>query len=528
MRDLDQPGRSAAISENGMAATSHPDATLTAVDVLRSGGNAVDAALAAIAVLGIVESAMTGVGGDCFVLYSPKRGAPIALNGSGRAPAKATVEWFQEQGITEIGWASPHSVTVPGAVDAWCRLSEDYGTKGLDELLQPAIDKAEHGYRIMDRIAFDHAGAIDRMKGDEYLSARFLPGGKSLPIGAKHTQPQMAETLRRIAREGRAGFYEGPVMEDVLARLKELGGQHEAEDFDAQRCEYVKPIHAEYRGHEVYECPPNGQGLGALMMMRMLEGYDLGDGYSEADIIHLTAEATKMAYAARDALFCDPKYVDVAVDYLLSDERAEWARGRIELERASQFNSWSDAGAEHSDTTYLCVVDRDGNAISFINSIFKSFGSCIMAPDSGVILHNRGLSFRIDLDHPNRIEPGKRPMHTIIPGMAMKDGKAVMPFGVMGGHYQSTGHTSLLTNMFCFGMDPQRANEAPRHFCFDGELALEPRISEDVAEDLRARGHNVTRTLSPHGGCQAIYIDDKNGVLVGGSDPRKDGMALGY
>ena len=528
MRDLDQPGRSAAISENGMAATSHPDATLTAVDVLRSGGNAVDAALAAVAVLGVVESAMTGVGGDCFVLYSPKRGKPIALNGSGRAPAKATVEWFQEQGIAEIGWASPHSVTVPGAVDAWCRLSEDYGTKGLDELLQPAIDKAENGYRIMDRIAFDHAQAIDRMKGDEYLSARFLPGGKPLPVGAKHMQPQMAETLRRIAREGRAGFYEGPVMEDVLARLKGLGGLHEAEDFDAQRCEYVKPIHAEYRGHEVYECPPNGQGLGALMMMRTLEGYDFGDRHSEADVIHLIAEATKMAYAARDALFCDPKYVDVPVDYLLSDERAEWARGRIALDQASQFNSWNDAGIEHSDTTYLCVVDRDGNAISFINSIFKSFGSCIMAPDSGVILHNRGLSFRVDPDHPNRIEPGKRPMHTIIPGMAMKDGKAVLPFGVMGGHYQSTGHTSLLTNMFCFGMDPQQANEAPRHFCFDGELALEPRISEDVAEDLRARGHNVTRTPSPHGGCQAIYIDDENGVLVGGSDPRKDGMALGY
>lgn len=528
MRDLDQPGRSAAIAENGMVATSHPAASLAALDMLRAGGNAVDAALTAVSVLGVVESAMTGVGGDCFVLYSPKRGKPIALNGSGRAPGKAEVAWFQEQGIAEIDQDSPHSVTVPGAVDAWCRLHEDYGTRSLSEILAPAIDLAENGYRIMDRVAYDHANAAPRMKKDKYLAERFLPGGKSMPIGTKHTQLQMAETLRRIARKGRSGFYEGPVMEDIVARLKELGGLHEADDFDAQRCEYVDPIHAPFRDHEVYECPPNGQGLGALMIMRLLNGYDLGNGYSEADVIHLIAEATKMAYAARDALFCDPKYVEVPVDYLLSDERAKWARDRIDLEKASQFNSWNGFAAEHKDTTYLCVVDSEGNAISFINSVFKSFGSCIMAPDSGVILHNRGHSFRLEPDHPNRIEPGKRPMHTIIPGMAMKKGKAVMPFGVMGGHYQSTGHATLLSNMFDFGMDPQMANEAPRHFWFDGELALEPRIPDDVAQDLAERGHNVTRTPSPHGGCQAIYIDDENGVLVGGSDPRKDGMAIGY
>lgn len=264
MRDLDQPGRSAAIAENGMVATSHPAASLAALDMLRVGGNAVDAALTAVSVLGVVESAMTGVGGDCFVLYSPKRGKPIALNGSGRAPGKAEVAWFQEQGIAEIDQDSPHSVTVPGAVDAWCRLHEDYGTRSLSEILAPAIDLAENGYRIMDRVAYDHANAAPRMKKDKYLAERFLPGGKSMPIGTKHTQLQMAETLRRIARKGRSGFYEGPVMEDIVARLKELGGLHEADDFDAQRCEYVDPIHAPFRDHEVYECPPNGQGLGAL------------------------------------------------------------------------------------------------------------------------------------------------------------------------------------------------------------------------------------------------------------------------
>lgn len=528
MRDFDQPGRSAAIAENGMAATSHPAATLTALDVLRGGGNAVDAAIAAVAVLGVVESAMTGIGGDCFVLYSPKRGRPIALNGSGRAPARATVGWYQDRGIAEIGWETPHSVTVPGAVDAWCRLLADHGTKGLDELLRPAIDTAENGYRIMDRIAFDHAALVPRIRTDEHLAALFLPGGKPLPVGARHAQPKLAATLRRIAREGRAGFYEGPVMEDIVARLKGLGGLHEADDFAAQRCDYVEPIHAPYRDLEVYECPPNGQGLGALMMMRTLDGYDIPGRHSAADVVHLVAETTKMAYAARDALFCDPEYAPVPVEALLSDARAAAARERIELASAGAYEPWDGFAAEHSDTTYLCVVDRDGNAISFINSLFKGFGSCIMAPESGVVLHNRGLSFRIDPDHPNRIEPGKRPMHTIIPGMAMQGGKAVLPFGVMGGHYQSVGHTTLLMNLRDFGMDPQQAIEAPRHFWFDGVLALEPRIGADVAEELRRRGHDVVWTTTPHGGGQAIWIDDARGVLVGGSDPRKDGLALGY
>lgn len=526
MRDLDQPGRSAAMAENGMAATSHPAATLTALDVLRDGGNAVDAAIAAVAVLSVIEPAMTGIGGDCFCLYSPKRGQPIALNGSGRAPGKAMVEWYQEQGIAEIGTESPHAVTIPGAIDAWCRILEDYGTKSLEELLRPAIDKAENGYVVMDRIAFDFANAADRVRTDEYLSALFMPDGKPLPPGAKHRQPRLAETLKRIASEGRAGFYEGPVMADIVNRLKELGGLQEPEDFDNQMCEYVEPIHTAFRGHEVYECPPNGQGLAALMMMRALDGYDIPNGYSQADIVHLFAEITKMAYAARDTVFGDPEFTDVPVEYLLSDERAEWARGRISMDQASRANSWN--GVEHKDTTYLSVVDEDRNAISFINSLFRGFGSCIMAPESGVILHNRGISFRIDPAHANRIEPGKRPMHTIIPGMVMKGDKAVMPFGVMGGHYQSVGHTHFLMHMFDYAMDPQQAAETPRHFYFDGELALEPRIGEDVAEDLRGRGHNVTRTASPHGGCQAIWIDDENGVLVGGSDPRKDGLALGY
>ena len=527
MRDFEGPGRSAAMAATGRAATAHPEATRGALDVLRDGGNAMDAALAAVAVQCVVEPAMTGVGGDCFCLYSEKGAAPVALNGSGRAPAAATVESYRAKGNAEIPWESPEAVTVPGAVDAWCRLHEDHGSKDFAELLAPAIARAEDGYVVTPRVARDFAVEAARVRSDPDCAAVFHPGGQPPKAGDTHAQPKLAATLKRIAAEGRAGFYEGPVMADIVAKLSRLGGVHAADDFAAQHAEYVQPIHALYRDHDIHECPPNGQGLAALMILRALDGYDLSrEAMSEADRHHLLAEVSKMAYSVRDHVFGDPKFTDVPVEALLSDDRAEWVRGRISMETALHANRWN--GAEHKDTVYLCVVDKDRNAVSFINSLFKTFGSCIMAPESGVLLHNRGISFRLDPDHPNRIEPGKRPMHTIIPAMAMKDGKAVMPFGVMGGHYQSTGHAHFLMRMLDLGLDPQQAAEAPRSFCFDGEMALERRVGEDVAEDLRGRGHNVTWAGAPHGGCQAIYIDDARGVLVGGSDPRKDGLALGY
>jgi len=526
MRDFAQPRRSAAIAAHAMAATSHPLATLTALDVLRAGGNAVDAAIATVAVLGVVEPQMTGIGGDCFVIYCPKGGAPIALNGSGRAPMKATTDWYRAAGIRAIEVESPHATTVPGAVDAWCTLLGDHGTKELAELLAPAIRFAADGVALTPRVANDFAHAAGKLLREPDAARVFAPQGRPVALGETLRQPALAESLRRIARDGRAGFYEGPVAAEIVAKLNRLGGLHTLEDFALQRCEYVTPISTTYRGFEVYECPPNGQGLAALMILRTLEAYDLGsEKWSAADRIHLLAEAAKAAYRVRDAYFCDPRFHQLEIERYLSDTHAGAVRAKIRLDRASEAVMWDEVA--HKDTVYFSIVDRDGNAISFINSLFQDFGCGILVPGCGVMLHGRGTSFRLDPAHPNAIAPGKRPMHTIIPALVMREGRAVMPFGVMGGHFQSIGHAHLLMQILDLGRDPQAAAEAPRSFAFDGYLALEPTVPEEIALDLARRGHRVARA-GALGGAQAIWIDHAKGCLIGGSDPRKDGCALGY
>jgi gamma-glutamyltranspeptidase / glutathione hydrolase len=527
MRDFQLPRRSAAVAANSMAATSHPLATLAAIEQLRAGGNAVDAAIAAAAVLTLAEPHMTGCGGDCFAIYVKNGAPPIALNGSGRAPMKATAAWYAERGMAAIAPESPHAVTVPGAVDAWCTLAADHGTRDLAALLAPAIALAEEGCALTPRVAADFADNDGKPQADPAAAKVFAPRGRVLRLGERVRNPALAETYRRIAREGRRGFYEGFVAADIVKTLNGAGGLHTLEDFASQRSEYVTPIAAPYRGFDVLECPPNGQGIAALMILRVLAGYDFaGDALSEADRIHLLAEATKAAYGARDALVGDPHFTPVPVARLLSDATAERVRAGIRLDRAGAAPAWDEA--EHKDTIYLCVVDRDGNAISFINSIFHEFGSGIMAPESGVLLHSRGSMFRTAPGHPNAIAPGKRPLHTIIPAMLMQGGRAAMPFGVMGGNYQATGHAHLLMHMLDRGMDPQAALETPRSFAFDGVLGLERTHPRAVAEDLARRGHRVGHAARPFGGGQAIFIDSDRGLLIGGSDPRKDGCALGY
>lgn len=527
MRDFHQPRRSPAIAGEAMAATSHPLATLTAIEVLRAGGNSVDAAIAASALLCVAEPQMTGVGGDCFVLYSPRAGAPKALNGSGGAPAKATVAWYAERGFKDIPSRSPHAVTVPGAVDAWTTLHAEYGSKEWAELLQPAIRLAENGMRLMPRVAFDFVLNHAQFDHDADAAKVLKPDGKLPAVGDTLKFLALAATLKRIARDGRKGFYEGPVARDIVAKLNALGGLHTLDDFAAQRAEWTMPIAANYRGYDVFECPPNGQGLAALMMLRVLAGYELGDGkLSAADRIHLLAETAKAAYAERDTVFGDPRQVKVPVERLLSEEWACAVRAAIRMDRAG--TPVSLELAEHKHTVYLCIVDRDRNCISFINSLFDTFGTGIMAPESGVLLHSRGKIFRTVPGHPNAIAPGKRPLHTIIPGMLMEDGRAVMPFGVMGGHYQANGHAHYLSQILDRGMDPQAAAEEARSFAIDGVLQLERGVSDEIAAELTRRGHKVVRPEKPLGGAQAIWVDHAAGTLTGGSDPRKDGMALGY
>ena len=339
---------------------------------------------------------------------------------------------------------------MPGAVDAWFRLLADHGTRDMGDLLQPAIRLADEGCLLAPRVARDIGIAWPQIAGDPTAAGTFLRDGAPPGFGDRVRQPLLAATLRLIAGRGRDAFYEGEVAEDMVARLNAAGGLHTLDDFADQRAVYEEPISVDYDDHQVFECPPNGQGIVALMILKTLAGYDLfAEGTSEADRIHILAEATKAAYSARDAYFCDPVSHPLDVDTFLSDGYAAGVRSCLEMDRASPQPVWDEP--EHKDTVYLAVVDRDGNAISFINSLFAEFGSGLMALKTGILFHSRGSIFRVREGHPNAIGPRKRPLHTIIPGMLVKDGRAVMPFGVMGGHYQATGHAHLLSRMLAAG-----------------------------------------------------------------------------
>ena len=499
------------------------------MEILQAGGNAVDAAIAACAVQCVVEPMSTGIGGDCFVLLQMgAQGPVIGLNGSGHAPEKLTADHLLERGIDRIGLESPHSVTVPGAVDAWCRLLADHGTMGIDRVLQRAIAYAEDGFAVTPRVSVDWSRNVGRLSADANSTAQYLKDGASPVAGATWRSPELAGTLRAIAEKGREGFYAGAVAEDIVAYLNSLDAVHSLDDFAAQRCEYVDPISSEYAGRQIMEIPPNGQGITALLMLNILKGFDL-NAYDPVSVerLHIEAEATRLAFAERDKYVADPRHAEVPVDHLLSDELAEELRGKISLGRAMA-DPARVTGPVYRDTVYLTVVDRDLNACSFINSLYFAFGSCKTAPKSGVLLQNRGAGFLVDPDHPNCVAPRKRPMHTIIPGMVLKDGRCEMSFGVMGGGYQPVGHAHVLTNVFDYGMDVQEAIDCPRTFHVAGKLDVERSVPDAVRQGLADLGHEVNTPEMPWGGAQAIYIDHDRGTLAAGSDPRKDGCAMGY
>ncbi len=532
MRNLEFPGRSPVLAANGMAATSHPLATITAIDILKQGGNALDAAIGACAVQCVVEPHSTGIGGDCFCFYAPAGNidSMVSYNGSGRTPAAASVDWFLAQGITSIERQSPHSVTVPGAVDAWCRLNEDHGEKSLDEILQYAINYAIDGYPISPRVSYDHAKQLELLQNDANAAAVFLRNGKTLAVGEKHHQPKLAETLKKIAANGRDSFYHGAVAEDIVNYLQGLGGLHTMDDFAAVCGEYAEPLSVNYKGSDVFQIPPSGQGIIALQLLNMVKGFDVSNvDPVSAERIHLEIEAGRLAYRDRNLYVADMQHADVPVEWMLSEQHADELRNSIDPARAlSQLPEFN--AKPHQSTVTISVVDKDRNCCSFINSIFHSFGSVQMAPDSGVMLHNRGESFVVEPGHPNCIGPGKRPMHTIIPGMLAKGGRAHMPYGVMGGHYQSYGHMQFITRLMDFGKDIQQAQDMPRVFPVPGAdtVEYESSLPDTVVAALTAKGHNMVPASSPLGGSQAVSIDWEQGVLTGGSDPRKDGCAIGY
>jgi gamma-glutamyltranspeptidase/glutathione hydrolase len=525
-RDFHLPGRSPVYAADGMVATSHPLASVAALETLRAGGTAADAAVTAVAALSVLEPQMTGIGGDCFCLVS-KAGAPLwGYNGSGRSGAAARAEPLLTQGIKAIAADSIHSVTVPGAVEAWDTILRTHGRFGLDRALAPAIRYAEEGAPVAPRVAFDWETAVERLKRDPGATKHFLVGGRAPAEGDRMRNPALAATLRAIAAGGPKAFYQGEPAADIVATLKPHGSFLAVEDFARHHGEVAEPIVSNYRGLDVVELPPNGQGLAALVLLNILERFDLASlDPTGAERLHIELEAARLAYAVRDTHIADPAFMRMSVPALLDKAFARSLADRIDRNKRVAL---PPAPAPGSHTVLVSVVDRDRTAVSMINSLFATFGVGIATEKTGIMLHNRGHGFVVDRDHPNSFGPSKRPMHTIIPALAMRDGRCDLAFGVMGGHYQSVGHAHVVSNLVDYGMDPQSALENPRVFFLGEKTEIERGVPPAAVEGLKARGHDVIIRPAPLGGGQMIRIDWERGVLIGASDHRKDGLALGY
>ncbi len=525
-RDFQFPGRSPVIACEGMAATSHPLATMAAIDTLRAGGTAADAAVAASAALCVIEPESTGIGGDCYCLISQPGKPDWGYNGSGRSGATASGQALRAKGMEAIGMTSVHAVTVPGALDAWEAILKTHGRFDLARALQPAIKYAEHGWPITQRVAWDWNRHVAKLKADPGATMHYLFDGKAPKEGDIIRLPALAKTLKMIAAKGARAFYEGEIADDMAATVAARGSFLTAEDFAKHRGDVVPPISTNYRGIDLLEIPPNGQGLTALVLLNILENFDLAalDPVGP-ERFHLVLEAARLAYAVRDTHVADADHMRVPVADLIDKGFAKKLAGKINVKRRADLPA---APAPGNDTIYLSVVDRDRMAVSFINSLYSNFGTGICTEKTGILLTNRGACFTLQPDHPNTFGPSKRPLHTIIPALAMRDGRCEMSFGVMGAHYQPMGHVQIMLNMLDYGMDVQQAIDFPRFFFENEQVEVERGTPQATIEGLKQRGHNVTYTASPWGGAQTIKIDWDRGVLIGGSESRKDGCAIGY
>ncbi len=533
--------RSAVMARQGMAATSQPLATAAAIRVLQQGGNAVDAAIAANAVLGVVEPMSCGMGGDLFaIVWDARSGKLYGLNASGRSPAATSLALFRQRGLTQIPFHGPLSWSVPGCVDGWDELSRRFGTRPWRELLEPAIAYAEQGFPVSEIIAADWQAAAPSLAGIPTSAACYLPAGHAPPVGTVFRNPQLAQSLRLVADGGRDAFYRGPLARTIVEYSQSVGGLLSLADFAGHTSSWVEPVSVAYHGFEVWELPPNGQGIAVLQMLNLLEPYNLkGMGFGSAEALHLLIEAKKLAYEDRARYYADMDKASVPVRELISESYAARRRKLLDPRRASTHLAPGEPRA--ADTIYLTVVDREFNCVSLIQSNFDGFGSQHVPGALGFVLQNRGCLFALDETHPNRLEPKKRPFHTIIPGFVTRAGKPWLSFGLMGGDMQAQGHAQVLCNLIDFGMDVQEAGDAPRfrHFgsseptgqpaAGGGSVMLESGFSLAVRAALEARGHHLVSTRpGSFGGYQAIRIDLEHGVLSAGSDPRKDGAAMGY
>lgn len=533
--------RSEVIASGGMAATSHPLATQAAIDILKKGGSAIDAAIAANAVLGVVEPTGSGIGGDLFaIIWSSEKGRLYGLNASGRSPRSLTLQNLKDMGIDKIPPYGPLPVSVPGCVDGWFEMHELFGKLPMNVILKPAIDYAREGFPVTEVIAYYLARGTSLLKEYPNISDVFMPGGKAPVKGEIFRNPQLANTLDKIAKGGRNEFYRGSIARTIADFMKSQGGYLTYDDMARHRSEWIEPVSTSYRGYEVWELPPNGQGIAALQMLNILEGYDIkGMGFGSAEYIHVFTEAKKLAFEDRAKYYADPAFArNIPVQQLISKQYAAERRKLINRDRAGLRY---DAGKFDSDNTiYLTVADKSGNMVSLIQSNYRGMGSGMCPPGLGFVLQDRGELFSLSEGHNNVYAPGKRPFHTIIPAFITRGGKPWVSFGVMGGDMQPQGHVQIVVNLIDFGMNLQEAGDAPRIYhagsseptgsvmTDGGTLFLESGIRTEEIQSLLRKGHKIQWSLGGFGGYQAIMWDEKNKVFYGASESRKDGMAAGY
>lgn len=532
MRNFHQPGRSTVYATKGAIATSHYLSSGAGLEVLRSGGNALDAAVTAAAVQAVVEPQMTSAGGDLFALVAFPDGRIEGFNASGRAAAAIDPDALIAKGMRDVPVDHGLAVTVPGGVAGWCRLLENHGKIGIDRALEPAIALARDGFPVAPRVAFDWSHSVDKLSRDPGARKHLLTASGEAPnAGDVMVNEALARTLGAVARDGEKAFYSGEIADDIAATVQAAGGFLTVEDLANVSVDPMTPLSAGYRNREIVELPPNTQGFIAQLMLRILEGFDLAKlDPLGPERFHLELETARLAYAVRDRHLSDPQSQETTSEDWLADKAVDALRARIDPDRRM-----ADTGSLEtpgSDTVMICAVDENRMAVALINSIFKDFGSGIVTEKTGIVLQNRGAGFVLSPGHPNCISGGKRPLHTLIPGLMKQSGTLTHTFGVMGGQYQACGHAHFITNVVDYGMDPQEAIDFPRMFLEphgdNAGVSAENTIPKKTLDGLVARGHDVFVADSPWGGAQAIGIDEKRGVLIAGSDPRKDGCALGY
>ncbi len=531
--------RSEVIATEGMAATSHPLASQIAIDVLKNGGNAIDAAIAANAALGLMEPTGCGIGGDLFaIVWSAKYQKLYGLNASGRSPKNLSLDYFKKEGYDKIPALGPLPVSVPGAVDGWFSLHEKFGSKPMTEILAPAISYAENGFPLTELISFYLRRSAAYFNNYPNFKDTYLPEGQSLAKGEIFKNPYLAETYRKIAKGGRDAFYDGDIAKTIASFIQAQGGFLSKEDLAEHHSEWVEPLSINYRGYEVWELPPNGQGIAALQILKILEAYDLkAMGFGSTDYIHHFVEAKKLAFEDRAKYYADPDFNEIDYRDLISEQYAAQRRALIK-ERAAR--SYDAGKLEQGNTIYMTVADGAGNMVSLIQSNYRGMGSGMVPPKLGFMLQDRGELFSLEEGHYNVYEPGKRPFHTIIPAFITKDGKPWISFGLMGGAMQPQGHAQIVINLIDFGMNLQEAGDAPRiqhegsseptggAMTNGGRVLLESQFDYESIRGLMMRGHKVGYDLGSYGGYQAIMRDLESGVYYGASESRKDGMAIGY